>query len=297
MLARCLRRDLTTTSNPCRPGRLTNEVRSPGRGRSRHLTCIEPCSSREHCLPSTKEILSTAKVLRKKSKVPEPLAERPKKGLATDGWTWASTRAALARTPPTAQPRPGDRGGAGLLSSAPRGGVMRTERPPTGGRRSRDRSRHSASTVPCSGRPGLEPLPVEPRSPVVPLAQRRGVPTPGRESLAVQPRVRRTGDDRSLEAQARDGRLGRPGLASAPLAGRAFPETPARPWETDGIRLHQEDLRLLALLAEGLPISSVSRRMAMSDRTIRRRIRAVCEQLGVKATVQAIVWAARRGLV
>jgi DNA-binding NarL/FixJ family response regulator len=67
--------------------------------------------------------------------------------------------------------------------------------------------------------------------------------------------------------------------------------------DADGVRLDQEDLRLLALLAEGMPISSISRRVAMSDRTIRRRIRAICEQLGMKATVQAIVWAARRGLV
>lgn len=67
--------------------------------------------------------------------------------------------------------------------------------------------------------------------------------------------------------------------------------------DTRGVRLNRDDLRLLALLAEGMPISSISRRLAMSDRTIRRRIRAICEQLGVKSTVQAIVWAARRGLV
>jgi DNA-binding NarL/FixJ family response regulator len=68
-------------------------------------------------------------------------------------------------------------------------------------------------------------------------------------------------------------------------------------WDADGVRLDEEDLRLLALLGEGMPLSSVARRVAMSDRTVRRRIRAICEQLGVKATVQAIVWAARRGLV
>ncbi|HEX5598629.1 MAG TPA: LuxR C-terminal-related transcriptional regulator [Micromonosporaceae bacterium] len=85
---------------------------------------------------------------------------------------------------------------------------------------------------------------------------------------------------------------GRAPLATAARWGARDPY-----WNTDGIKLDHEDLRLLALLAEGMPVSSVSRRMAMSDRTIRRRVRAICEQLGVKATVQAIVWAARRGLV
>jgi DNA-binding NarL/FixJ family response regulator len=88
-----------------------------------------------------------------------------------------------------------------------------------------------------------------------------------------------------------------PRLGDAALDGTAPWEVPAPRRDADGVRLDQEDLRLLALLAEGMPVSSVARRVAMSDRTIRRRIRAVCEQLGVKATVQAIVWAARRGLV
>ncbi|WP_217634925.1 LuxR C-terminal-related transcriptional regulator [Micromonospora pattaloongensis] len=83
--------------------------------------------------------------------------------------------------------------------------------------------------------------------------------------------------------------MGDPGHGAGPVP------PPRR--ETDGIRLDAEDLRLLALLGEGMPVSSVARRVSMSDRTVRRRIRAICEQLGVKATVQAIVWAARRGLV
>jgi DNA-binding NarL/FixJ family response regulator len=95
----------------------------------------------------------------------------------------------------------------------------------------------------------------------------------------------------------RGGRRSLPRLGSATLGGAGPWETPAPPRDADRVRLDQEDLRLLALLAEGMPISSVARRVAMSDRTIRRRMRAICEQLGVKATVQAIVWAARRGLL
>lgn len=58
-----------------------------------------------------------------------------------------------------------------------------------------------------------------------------------------------------------------------------------------------EELELLRLLAEGLPADVVARRLAISPRTLRRRTRDVCERLGVDTTVQALVWAARRGLV
>lgn len=61
--------------------------------------------------------------------------------------------------------------------------------------------------------------------------------------------------------------------------------------------LNQEDLRLLRLLAEGLPMESVARRLDLSDRTVRRRTRAICDRLGVGAPIQAIVWAAQRGLL
>lgn len=61
--------------------------------------------------------------------------------------------------------------------------------------------------------------------------------------------------------------------------------------------LAREDLDLLELLAEGLPLSTIARRLEMSDRTVRRRLRAICDRLGVTAPIQAVVWAARRGLL
>lgn len=61
--------------------------------------------------------------------------------------------------------------------------------------------------------------------------------------------------------------------------------------------LSPQDVALLALLAEGLPIDAVGRRLRLSGRTVRRRTRSICEQLGVQAPVQAIVWAAHRGLL
>jgi len=61
--------------------------------------------------------------------------------------------------------------------------------------------------------------------------------------------------------------------------------------------INHEDLQLLRLLATGLPVEGVARRLDLSERTVRRRTRAVCDRLGFGTTVEAIVWAARRGLL
>ncbi|HVQ92665.1 MAG TPA: helix-turn-helix domain-containing protein [Mycobacteriales bacterium] len=61
--------------------------------------------------------------------------------------------------------------------------------------------------------------------------------------------------------------------------------------------LDDDDLRLLRLLAAGLPTDAVARRLATSERTVRRRTRAICDRLGVPAPITAAVWAARRGLL
>jgi DNA-binding NarL/FixJ family response regulator len=54
---------------------------------------------------------------------------------------------------------------------------------------------------------------------------------------------------------------------------------------------------LLALLANGLSEDAVARRLLTSSRTVRRRIRALCDRIGVRTPLQAAVWAARRGLI
>lgn len=61
--------------------------------------------------------------------------------------------------------------------------------------------------------------------------------------------------------------------------------------------LTEQEIGLLSLLAAGLPLHAVARRLDTSDRTVRRRVRAVCDRLGVSAPIEAVVWAARRGLL
>jgi DNA-binding NarL/FixJ family response regulator len=58
-----------------------------------------------------------------------------------------------------------------------------------------------------------------------------------------------------------------------------------------------EELAILALIADGMSLDSVAARMGMSSRTIRRRVRSVCDRLGLAQPIQAVVWAARRGLI
>jgi DNA-binding NarL/FixJ family response regulator len=65
----------------------------------------------------------------------------------------------------------------------------------------------------------------------------------------------------------------------------------------EGPSLSSEDITVLTLLAEGHPLSTIGRRLHLSERSIRRRLRMICDQLGCRSSIQAVVWAAKRGLV
>jgi len=67
--------------------------------------------------------------------------------------------------------------------------------------------------------------------------------------------------------------------------------------ETAQYLLSRDDLELLKLLATGLPLDVVARRMRTSDRTVRRRSKGICDRLGVGTPIEAVVWAAKRGLL
>jgi DNA-binding NarL/FixJ family response regulator len=83
-----------------------------------------------------------------------------------------------------------------------------------------------------------------------------------------------------------DGHLGEPANGAHPDAGDHG---------QDG--LEGDDLRLLTLLAGGLPANAVARKMNLSPRTLRRRTRSLCDKIGVHTPIEAVAWAARRLLI
>lgn len=60
-----------------------------------------------------------------------------------------------------------------------------------------------------------------------------------------------------------------------------------------GPTLGEAELVVLRLMAEGHTVESVARRLGVSERTVRRRVRAACDAADVDTTVEAIVWAVR----
>ncbi|MPZ00301.1 MAG: helix-turn-helix transcriptional regulator [Actinophytocola sp.] len=59
----------------------------------------------------------------------------------------------------------------------------------------------------------------------------------------------------------------------------------------------EEDLQMIALFAEGLSVEAIARRFDLSERTVRRRARTLCDRFGARAMVQVVAWAARRGVI
>lgn len=57
------------------------------------------------------------------------------------------------------------------------------------------------------------------------------------------------------------------------------------------------DLKILTLLAEGHTVEVVSRQAGLSERTVRRRLRSLADELGVNSTIQTVVHAVRCGLI
>jgi DNA-binding NarL/FixJ family response regulator len=57
------------------------------------------------------------------------------------------------------------------------------------------------------------------------------------------------------------------------------------------------DLEILAHLAAGLTVEGTARRVGLSGRTVRRRLRALADDLGVDSTIETVVHAVRRGLI
>lgn len=54
------------------------------------------------------------------------------------------------------------------------------------------------------------------------------------------------------------------------------------------------DVEILGLLAEGWTVETVARRLGISERTVRRRLRAMADEIGVDSTIEVVVHAVRR---
>lgn len=65
----------------------------------------------------------------------------------------------------------------------------------------------------------------------------------------------------------------------------------------DGAALDEQERELIGMLADGIVLDAISRRLNISERTVRRRVRALCDRIGVDNPVQVVVWAARVGVL
>ncbi len=63
------------------------------------------------------------------------------------------------------------------------------------------------------------------------------------------------------------------------------------------MRLDGDDVELLACLARGMTREHIARRLDVSQRTLRRQTRDLCDRLGVETVIEAVAWAARRQLI
>ena len=61
--------------------------------------------------------------------------------------------------------------------------------------------------------------------------------------------------------------------------------------------LDERDLDILRLLGQGRPLDAIARQVGVSERTVRRCLRRLCDAVGVTTPIEAVVWAVRKGLL
>lgn len=61
--------------------------------------------------------------------------------------------------------------------------------------------------------------------------------------------------------------------------------------------LDQEEINLLAKIASGVTTDVAARHLELSARTLRRRLRTICDRLDVNTPIEAVVWATRHGFI
>ena len=63
------------------------------------------------------------------------------------------------------------------------------------------------------------------------------------------------------------------------------------------LRIERDHLAILQLISQGCTMAQVARRMEMSDRTLRRKLRSICDRVDVETPMEAVVWAVRRRII
>lgn len=114
----------------------------------------------------------------------------------------------------------------------------------------------------------------------------RGLPGKARRTIPARlPSRSQPASDESLNPEQRGGtRTG------------AIPMTAAAATQRQ-VQLSPDELAVLAQIADGLTQHSAARRLDISARTVRRRLRTICARLHVCEPIEAVVWAAKRGLL
>lgn len=57
------------------------------------------------------------------------------------------------------------------------------------------------------------------------------------------------------------------------------------------------DIEILRLLSQGHTTHAIARRVGISERTVRRRLRTAADEFGVDSSIEAVVRAVRIGLI
>jgi DNA-binding NarL/FixJ family response regulator len=65
----------------------------------------------------------------------------------------------------------------------------------------------------------------------------------------------------------------------------------------DGWDLAPGDLEILRRMAAGETIEALARHIGRSERTVRRRLRALADEIGVDTTIEVVIHAVRRHLI
>jgi DNA-binding NarL/FixJ family response regulator len=86
-------------------------------------------------------------------------------------------------------------------------------------------------------------------------------------------------------------------MSGVAITERAERAERAAPHTVDDVILDEQEMLLIELLAEGLVLDAIARRLDLSERTVRRRIRALCDRMHVATPVQVVVRAVRAGVV